>query len=206
MIQILAEEYYKLILKGITDAGGTEQLIENLINADFIALGALAVKREEEKNFLKLRKVITLSPYTGTNNLVRVKDICMGFRDIDLQSYGFDKPQSPGGEIKVQISEMQPGKNGDYQKIFNANDPSIWFKIENQNRILQIFEEYDSEMLKNGAMNLFPIEKKEGSTVSHFVMNVYWAGIKRHIFVNSFNNNYEWQGVKCHRVFKVEVA
>lgn len=177
---------------------GHPELLEHVQESDFQVIFNLAKERENNKHFLKPLKTLTLKPYTGTKNLWQAKKLFPGFHDGDLKNWDLDEPQEAGPEMKLKISEMQAGKNGTFQKIFDGNSSTIWIP---QNRILQVVEEHYDELRKDGYANFFPVKRKDGT---RFVVDVRVDSDGLYVFVDGFEFVSVWHGGSQRRVFVAE--
>lgn len=187
-----------LILKGIKSAKGSHEMFANLREDDLLALGKLCVDREAEKHFLKHLTDVTMRPCAAGKSLVHAKKKFPGFHDEDLKNLKLDDQQTAGLELPLSIYEMQPGKDGTFQKIFNSLNRPLADLVVKQNRIEQFIDDHAESLHPQGYATIFLVER--ASDKSLFVVYVTRNSDGLGVSVRGFDDDLVWFGRRLSRV------
>lgn len=187
-----------IILKGISNAKGSPENIANLREDDLIALGKLCVEREAEKFFLKHLTDVTMKPCAAGRSLAQAKDRFPGFHDEDLKNWNLDEAQTAGDELPLSVYEMQNGKDGTFNKIFNSLNRPLTDLIVKQNRVEQFIDEHPELLHPKGYATMFLIERESDKVL--FVVFAIRGSDGLLVYVGEFGNDCVFSGASLYRV------
>lgn len=187
-----------LILQGIENAKGSPLNIANLRNDDLIALGKLCVERETEKHFLKHITDVTMKPCPAGRSLAQAKDKFPGYHDGDFVNWNLDEKQTAGAELPLSVYEMQNGKDGTFNKIFNSLNRPLADLIFKQNRVEQFVDDHADLLHPKGYATMFLVERESDKAL--FVVDVYRDADGLKVCVRGFGSDRVYSGKYLGRV------
>jgi hypothetical protein len=187
-----------LILKGIANAKGSPQNIENLREEDISALGKLCVERESQKHFLKHVTDVTMKSCAAGRSLAQAGKKFPGFHDGGFKNWNLDEKQTAGTELPLSVYEMQNGKDGTFKTIFESLNRPLADMMVKQNRIEQFVDDHADLLHPQDYVTMFLIERESDKEV--FVVNVEQGNSGLEIYVYEFGDDDVLFGKCCHRV------
>ncbi len=195
-----------LINQGINSAKvSNNDVLLNLTADHYISAGVnlakIAQDIENNKHFLKKVADVTLPECGAGRSLAQAADKFPGFHDEDLKNWNLDEAQKPAGELKLSVHEMQPGKDGDFKKIFGSFNRPLQALAIKQNRILQFVDLHKELLHPSDYATFFLVERESDDTL--FVVRVRRRAVKLEVYVYEFSYDCVWCGV---RLFRVVVA
>jgi hypothetical protein len=135
---------------------------------------------------------------TSTNSIADVPKMFPRFHDYDFKNWKLDESQPKTDAQKLLICEMQPGKDGDFKKIFGIFNRPLQALAIKQNRIEQFVDLHKNLLHPKGYATLFLIERE--SDKARFVVYVHRDAGRLRVNVRKFSNDNVWFGEYRSRV------
>lgn len=145
---------------------------------------------------------ITIAPATGSVTLAGSEGIFTGYLDPDFKNFGTDVPSSPTAEQAVEVHEMIPGMDGNFQTIFDSTGRGLDSMLLTQEQIVMFCRDHRGKLRTEGFGTFFLF--KVGEVVKKDLTNLFVAGVcvgGRDLFVlvDRFLNGSVWDGEFWHR-------
>jgi hypothetical protein len=133
-----------------------------------------------------------MKPCVAGLSLVHAAKKFPGFHDEDLKNWNLDDLQTAGEALPISVYEMQPGKDGTFQKIFNSFNRPLTDLVVKQNRIEQFVDDHADLLRTDGYATMFLVERESDKAL--FVVDVGRGAGGLGVSVYEFSRDLVWLG------------